>query len=87
MDYYDELETRDPVDREGALFESLPQFLERAGRAPAVAERLKGIVSSEIRDRAALELLYGTGARISELHQDRSALRGERVVIFHLRGS
>ena len=57
MEYYDNLETRDPAEREAALFAALPQFLEGARRAPAIAERLKGIVSSEIRDRAGLARL------------------------------
>jgi phenylacetate-coenzyme A ligase PaaK-like adenylate-forming protein len=57
VEHYDELETRDPAEREAALFTALPQFLERARRAPGIAERLKGIVPSEIRNRATLARL------------------------------
>ena len=57
MDHYDKLETRDSAEREAALFTALPRFLERARRAPGIEERLKGVVPSEIRDRAALARL------------------------------
>src|SRR5215470_8422532 len=55
MDHYDDLETRDPAEREAALFAALPAFLERATRrAPALRKRLEGIDPGSIRDRAAL---------------------------------
>ena len=58
MDHYDELETRDPREREADLFARLPAFLERArSRAPALASRLEGIPSAGISSRAALARL------------------------------
>ena len=55
MAHYDKLETRDPAERERALFAHLPQFLEQTReRAPALATRLEGISSAEISDRTAL---------------------------------
>src|SRR6266542_3683820 len=48
---------REPTEREAALFAALPQFLEGARRASGIAERLRGIVPSEIRDRAAMARL------------------------------
>jgi phenylacetate-CoA ligase len=56
-DHYDALETRDPEIRERELFARLPDILRTAMRAPAYAERLKGIDPSEITDRAALARL------------------------------
>ncbi|MEZ0170224.1 phenylacetate--CoA ligase family protein [Microvirga sp. TS319] len=53
-DHYDDLETRDPVLREAALFDHLPDILKSALKAPAYAERLKGIDVESIRDRKAL---------------------------------
>jgi phenylacetate-CoA ligase len=58
MNYYDRLETRDPAERERALFAALPVYLEEARkRAPALARRLEGIESVEIADRGALARL------------------------------
>jgi phenylacetate-CoA ligase len=58
VDHYDDLETRDPREREAALFAVLPAHLERArARSPALAGRLEGIASSEVTDRAALARL------------------------------
>jgi phenylacetate-CoA ligase len=58
MEHYDDLETRDPREREAALFAVLPAYLERArSRSPALAGRLEGIAISEITDRAALARL------------------------------
>lgn len=55
MAHYDKLETRDPEDRERALFAHLPQYLETArGRAPALAKRLEGLPSGEVTDRRSL---------------------------------
>ena len=58
MTYYDDLETRDPREREAALFAALPSHLERArSRSPALAARLEGFASTEITDRACLARL------------------------------
>jgi len=58
MTYYDDLETRDPREREAALFAALPSHLERArSRSPALAARLEGFASAEITDRASLARL------------------------------
>ncbi len=58
MDYYDELETRDPRQREADLFARLAAHLERArARAPELARRLEGTSSAGIADRAALARL------------------------------
>jgi len=56
-DYYDDLETRDPILREAALFDRLPDILRRASAAPAYAERLKGIDPASITSREALASL------------------------------
>src|ERR1700712_2203931 len=56
-DHYDALETREPTEREAALFARLPDVLRKAMQAPAYAERLKGIDPAEITDRAALARL------------------------------
>src|SRR4051812_18272444 len=56
-DHYDALDPRDPEIRERELFARLPDILRTAMRAPAYAERLKGIDPSEITDRAALARL------------------------------
>ena len=53
-DHYDTLETRDPAQREAALFSRLPGVLRGAMVAPAHAERLKGIDPAAITSRAAL---------------------------------
>jgi phenylacetate-CoA ligase len=56
--FYDELETRDPAQREGALFAALPAYLEAGRRtAPALSARLEGFSSAEIASRAALARL------------------------------
>ena len=58
MDYYDDLETRDPSEREAALFAALPEHLDHARRlAPAVQERLAGVDVAGIRSRASLAAL------------------------------
>ena len=55
VEHYDQLETRDPAEREAALLAALPRFLDDARRrAPALARRLEGISSAEITSRAAL---------------------------------
>lgn len=56
--YYDELETRDPREREADLFARLPEHVERArARAPGLARRLEGIPSAGVSSRAALARL------------------------------
>jgi phenylacetate-CoA ligase len=58
VSFYDGLETRDPEERERALFAALPSHLELARRnAPAAASRLEGIPAAEIADRASLARL------------------------------
>ncbi len=56
-DTFDALETRDPAEREAALFAQLPEILKQAIRSPAYAERLKGIDLAGITSRAALAKL------------------------------
>jgi phenylacetate-CoA ligase len=56
-EYYDELETRDPKQRERELFLGLPQLLARAKSAPAWAEHLRGIDPEAVNSRAALAKL------------------------------
>jgi phenylacetate-CoA ligase len=56
-DFYDDLETRNPAEREASLFTRLPEVLRQAVRAPAYAERLGGIDLDSIRSREALATL------------------------------
>ena len=56
-DHYDDLETRDPAEREAALFARLPDILRQAAKAPAYAERLKGIDLAGVTSREALAKL------------------------------
>lgn len=55
--HYDALETRSPAEREADLFKRLPDVLRAAAKAPAYAERLKGIDPATITSRAALSAL------------------------------
>lgn len=55
--HYDALETRSPAEREADLFKRLPDVLRAAAKAPAYAERLKGIDPATITSRAALATL------------------------------
>ncbi|MBR1257712.1 AMP-binding protein [Bradyrhizobium sp. AUGA SZCCT0240] len=55
--YFDALETREPVQREASLFSRLPQVLRKAVEAPAYAERLTGTDLADITSRAALARL------------------------------
>ena len=56
-DFHDALETRDPAERERDLFRRLPAALAAAMRAPAYAERLKGIDPAAVTSREALARL------------------------------
>lgn len=56
--YYDNLETRTPEQREVELFERLAEQLDHArASAPAFAETLSGVNPAEVRDRATLAQL------------------------------
>ncbi len=58
MDYYDDLETRDPEQRERALFSALPgQIAHARANAPYFARLLKDVEPNEVRDRKALAKL------------------------------
>lgn len=56
-DFYDERDIRAPADREGDLFRRLPAVLEAAMRAPAYAERLRGVDPAGVTSREALARL------------------------------
>ena len=57
-DYYDELETRDPGDREAALFAALrTQIAEAKASAPGMAELLAEVDADAVTDRTALARL------------------------------
>ncbi len=56
-DHYDALETRSPSERNADLFARLPDLLRAAAKAPAYAERLKGIDPAAITSRATLATL------------------------------
>ena len=55
--HYDALETRSPSEREADLFARLPGVLAAAAKAPAYAERFKGIDLTSITSRDALAKL------------------------------
>jgi phenylacetate-CoA ligase len=58
IEYYDFLETRDPLEREAELFAGLPEQIETARRgAPELARILGDIPSAEIASRGALARL------------------------------
>ena len=58
MDYYDELETRDPAERERQLFAALPgQIAHAKTHAPGFAVLLRGVDPRTITSRAALAKL------------------------------
>lgn len=58
MDYYDDLETRDPEQRERALLGALPgQIAHARASAPYFARLLKEVEPNEVRDRKALAKL------------------------------
>jgi phenylacetate-CoA ligase len=56
-DHYDNLETRDPDDRERDIFVRLPDFIALALNAPGWAKRLAGIEPYAVTSRAALARL------------------------------
>jgi phenylacetate-CoA ligase len=56
-DSLDSLETRDPAARDADLFSRLPEAIAAAMRAPAYAERFRGIDPAEIKSREALARL------------------------------
>jgi phenylacetate-CoA ligase len=56
-DFYDELETRPPEQREREQFAELPQIVARAMTAPGWAEQLSGVEPHEVTSRAALAKL------------------------------
>ncbi|UGY04434.1 phenylacetate--CoA ligase family protein [Bradyrhizobium quebecense] len=53
-DHYDALETREPAEREAALFARLPDVLRRAMAAPAYANLLRGTAPASITSRQTL---------------------------------
>ena len=90
--HFDELETRDPLERERELFGRLPKFLERAvASAPGLARWLEGVDPAPVSSRAALSKL--PVLRKSDLMQvqaddppfggfaDPAALLGARVFL------
>jgi phenylacetate-CoA ligase len=56
-EHYDALETRQPAEREAALFARLPDVLRRAMAAPAYATHLAGVDPASVTSRAALARL------------------------------
>ncbi len=65
--HFDELETREPEAREGALLAALPAHIAHAQQnAPGFARMLKGVDPAEIKSRKALATLPVT--RKSDLH-------------------
>ncbi|PZU94834.1 MAG: AMP-dependent synthetase [Chelatococcus sp.] len=56
-EHYDALETRPPDEREADLFARLPAVLAAALKAPAYAERLRGVDPDSVTDRNALSTL------------------------------
>lgn len=56
-DHYDALETRSAAERDAANFVRLPEVLTAAAKAPAYAERFKGIDLGSVKSRAALAKL------------------------------
>src|SRR5271170_7824424 len=57
-EHYDALETRDPTERERALFAALPgQIAHAQQHAPGFAKILAGVSAKDIKDRKALAQL------------------------------
>lgn len=72
--HYDDLETRDPAQREAALMAALPTHVARAQQgAPAWADILKGVDAAAVNSRAALAALPVT--RKHELLERQQAAR------------
>ena len=73
-DFHDDLETRDPVEREAALMAALPAQLTHArSAAPAFAELLAGVDCAAVASRAALAAVPVT--RKSDLLERQKRLR------------
>jgi phenylacetate-CoA ligase len=85
-DYFDELETRDPAERERRLFQLLPEQIANAQEnAPAFAKILEGVDPLSITDRAALAKLPVIRKselieRQKEQHKDRDPFGGLTAV-------
>ena len=80
-DFYDTLETRSPAEREAAQFALLPAQIAHARFAsPALAEVLRAVDPTTVRDRAALARLPVT--RKSELHERQKAQRAAGADVF-----
>ena len=70
--FYDDLETRDPAQREAAVFAALPVHIRNArDKAPYYAKLLSDVDPEQITDRAALAALPVT--RKSDLVNIQSA--------------
>lgn len=77
-DFFDALETRDPVEREAALMAALPEQIAHAqASSPAYAELLAGVDAAAISSRAALAALPLT--RKSSLAAAQAARRALRL--------
>lgn len=80
-EFFDNLETRSPAEREAALMAALPAQIAHAQQnTAAFAEILKGIDVSAIRSRSALAALPVT--RKSELHERQKASRARGADVF-----
>lgn len=80
-EFFDNLETRSPAEREAALMAALPAQIAHAQQSTAAfAEILKGIDVSAIRSRSALAALPVT--RKSELHERQKASRVRGADVF-----
>jgi phenylacetate-CoA ligase len=70
-DFFDDLEIRDPQERERSHLTALPQLLVHAQKAPGWAQILRDVHAADINDRAALAQLPVT--RKSDLQQLQQA--------------
>jgi len=77
-DYFDSLETREPADRERALFGALPGFIgEAMQQAPGWAQLLDGIDPQNVTDRQSLAALpVLRKPRLLELQRERPPFGG-----------
>jgi len=74
VSHFDTLETRDPAERERALFAALPAHIEHARKtAPGWADILRGVSGGDVTDRRALAQLPVT--RKSDLKDRQRACR------------